>query len=96
MSQATKTFSTSTVPGSVRVAPNVLATSKGHFGVDREQLGSTSSNLKNQFLLGDARGSMKGVRPGLGVLVGLVVGGSVAVLLKRLIIRLVDFFIFLI
>ena len=80
LSQATNTFSTSTVPGSVntaRVAPNVLATSNGHSGVDREQLGSTSSNLKNQSLLGDARGSMKGMRPGLGVLVGLVVGGGV-------------------
>ena len=79
LSQATKTFSTSTVPGYVntsRVAPSVLATSNGHSGVDREQLGSTSSNLKNQALLGDARGSMKG----LGVLVGLVVGGSVTVL----------------
>ena len=59
-------------------------------GVDREQLGSTSSNLKNLSLLGDARGSVKGMRPGVGVLVGLVVGGSVAVLLKRLIIRLED------
>ena len=46
--------------------------------------------MKNLSLLGDARGSMKGMRPGVGVLVGLVVGGSVAVLLKRLIIRLED------
>ena len=57
-------------------------------------MGSTSSNLKNLSLLGDARGSVKGMRPGVGVLVGLVVGGSVAVLLKRLIIRLEDIFIF--
>jgi hypothetical protein len=81
LSQATKTFSTSAFPITVntaKVAPNVLATSNGHSGVDREQMGSTSSNLKNQTLLGDARGSMKGVRPGLGVLVGLVVGGGVA------------------
>lgn len=62
------------------VPASVLATSNGHSGVNREQLGSTSSNLKNTSLLnGDAsgRGGMKGLRPGLGVLVGLVGGGAV-------------------
>ena len=61
-----------------RVEPSVLATSNGHSGVDREQLGSTSSDPKNSSLLGggsDVRGGgMRGMRPGLGVLVGLVVG----------------------
>ena len=56
----------------------MLATSNGHSGVDRQQLGSTGSKLKNDTLLGDAKGGMKGVRPGVGVLVGLVVGGVVA------------------
>ena len=57
----------------------MLATSNGHSGTDREQLGSTSSNLKNSSLslLGDARGGMRDVRPGVGVLVGLVGGGVV-------------------
>ena len=57
----------------------MLATSNGHSGIDREQLGSTSSNLKNSSLslLGDARGGMRDVRPGVGVLVGLVGGGVV-------------------
>ena len=83
MSQATKTFSTSAytkTQNTARVPPSVLATSNGHSGVDREKLGSTSSNLKNTSLLfaGDPAGGMKGVRPGLRVLVGLVVGGVVA------------------
>ena len=38
------------------MVPGVLATSNGHSGVDRVQLGSTCSNLKNSSLLGDARG----------------------------------------
>ena len=61
--------------------PSVVATSNGHSGVDREKLGSTSSDLKNDSLLGgdrDLKGGMKGVRPRVGVLVGLVVGGVVA------------------
>jgi len=82
MSQATKTFSTSAYTktlNTARVAPSILATSNGHSGVDREHLGSTSSDLKNTSLLdGDSTGGMKGVRPGVGVLVGLVVGGVVA------------------
>ena len=58
----------------------MLATSNGHSGKDRVQLGSTSLNLKNSSLRllignGDAKGGMKGLRPGLNVLVGLVVGG---------------------
>ena len=83
MSQATKTFSTSAYTktlNTAKVASAVLATSNGHSGVDRKKLGSTSSNLKNTSLLGgDAKGGMKGVRPGVGVLVGLVVGGVGAV-----------------
>ena len=85
MSQATKTFSTSAYTktlNTAKVAPAVLATSNGHSGVDREQLGSTSSNLKNSSLLGgdgQVRGGMRGLRPGVGVLVGLVVGGVGAV-----------------
>ena len=79
MSQATKTFSTSAYTktlNTARVPPSVLATSNGHSGVDREQLGSTSANIKNSSLLGGgAGGGMRGVRPGVGVLVGLVVGG---------------------
>lgn len=79
MSQATKTFSTSAYTrtlNTARVPPSVLATSNGHSGVDREQLGSTSSNLKNTSLLFDGgEGGMRGVRPGLGVLGGLVLGG---------------------
>jgi len=85
MSQATKTFSTSAYTrtlNTARVPPSVLATSNGHSGVDREQLGSTSSNLKNTSLLfgGDGDG-MRGVRPGVGVLVGLVVAGWTLVFL---------------
>ena len=55
----------------------MLVTSNGHSGTDREQLGSTSSNLKNSSLslLGDAIGGMRDVRPGVEVLVGLVGGG---------------------
>jgi hypothetical protein len=82
LSQATKTFSTSAYTKTINTAavPSaVLATSNGHSGIDREQLGSTSANLKNDSLLGGAmEGGMRGVRPGLGVLVGLVVGGVVA------------------
>jgi hypothetical protein len=81
LSQATKTFSTSAYTGSAntaKVAPGVLATSNGHSGIDREQLGSTSSNNNSIALLGDAKGGMRGVRPGVGALVGLVVGGVVA------------------
>ena len=81
MSQATKTFSTSAYTKTINtahVASGVLATSNGHSGVDRDQLGSTSSKLKNESLLGgDGKGGMKGVRPGVGVLIGLVVGGFV-------------------
>ena len=82
MSQATKTFSTSAytkTKNTARVGPYALATSNGHSGVDREKLGSTSSDLKNQSLLGgDTIGGMKGVRPRIGVLVGLVLGGVFA------------------
>lgn len=81
MSQATKTFSTSAYTRTLNTAhvpSGVLATSNGHSGVDREKLGSTSSKLKNESLLGDARGGMRGVRPGVGVLVGLVLGGVAA------------------
>ena len=78
MSQATRTFSTSAYTKTLNTASipaSVLATSNGHSGVDREQLGSTSSNLKNQSLLEGGSYAMKGVRPGLRVLMGLVVGG---------------------
>lgn len=81
MSQATRTFSTSAYTktlNTARVAPSVLATSNGHSGVDREKMGSTSSRLKNETLLGDAKGGMRGMRPGVGALVGLVAGGVVA------------------
>ena len=82
MSQATKTFSTSAYTktmNTARVPLGVLETSNGHSGVDREQLGSTSSNLRNMSLLGgDAGGGMRGVRPGVGVL-GVVVWGGVVV-----------------
>jgi len=84
MSQATKTFSTSAytkTKNTARVGPYALATSNGHSGVDREQLGSTSSDLKNMSLLGGdsgMKGGMRGVRPGVGVLVGLVLGGVFA------------------
>jgi hypothetical protein len=66
------------------VPPGVLATSNGHSGRDREQMGSTSSNLKNSSLLGGSGdemggGGLKGLRPGIGVLVGLVGGGVVFV-----------------
>ena len=56
------------------LAPGVLATSNGHSGVDREKLGSTSPNDDNKknHLLGDAKGCISR-RPGVGVLVGLVV-----------------------
>jgi hypothetical protein len=81
MSQATKTFPTSAylkTLNTARVLPSVLATSNGHSGLDRMQLGSTSSKLRNPSLLGgDAIGGMSGVRPGVGVLVGLVGGGFV-------------------
>ena len=81
MSQATKTFPTSVyVINTAKVAPDILATSNGHSGVDREQLGSTANNLYSKVgsLLGDANGGMRGVRPGVRVLVGLVLGGVVA------------------
>jgi hypothetical protein len=81
LSQATKTFSTSAYTGSantVNVAPDVLATSNEHSGIDWEQLGSTSSNNDSNALLGDAKGGMGVVRPGVGALAGLVVGGVVA------------------
>ena len=78
MSQVTKTFSTTAymkTKNTARVEASVLATSNGHSGVDREQLGSTSSDPKNSSLLdGGEGGGMRGMRPGLGVLVGLVVG----------------------
>ena len=77
MSQATRTFSTSAYTKTLHTAmvpASVLATSNGHSGINREQLGSTSSNLKNTSLLNDGRGGMNGLRPGMGVLVGLVGG----------------------
>ena len=81
MSRATKTFATTAytrVKNTARVTPGALATSNGHSGVDREQMGSTSSDEKNlPLLVGDAKGGMRGVRPRLGMLVGLVVGGVV-------------------
>ena len=52
MESSHETFSTS----ASAMVPGVLVTSNGHSGVDREQLGSTSSNLKNSSLLGDAGG----------------------------------------
>jgi hypothetical protein len=79
MSRATKTFATtaySRAKNTARVAPGVLATSNGHSGVDRENLGSTSSDVKNIILLGDAKGGVRSTR--VGVLVGLVVGGIVS------------------
>ena len=54
------------------VPHSVLATSNGHSGTTRKQLGSTSSDLKNTTLLGDAKGGMSDLRPGVGVLVGLL------------------------
>jgi len=74
LSQASRTFSTSvfTNRNTATLAPGVLATSNGHSGVDREKLGSTSPNHENSTLLGDARGCISR-RPGVGVLVGLVV-----------------------
>jgi len=77
LSQATKTFSTSTFPfvNTATVAPGVLATSNGHSGVDREKMGSTSRDQKNSTLLGDAKGGMRDMRPRVSVLVGLAVGG---------------------
>ena len=82
MSRATKTFATTAfgrTKNTARVAPAVLATSNGHSGVDREKMGSTSSQMKNSALLvGDAKRGLGDVRPRLGVLVGLVAGGVVA------------------
>ena len=48
------------------VPPNVLATSNGHSGVDREWFGNT--NLKNSSLLGDARGVLRGFESWKGCL----------------------------
>jgi hypothetical protein len=56
----------------------VLATSNGHSGANRENLGSTSPDQKNSALLDDANG-VSGERPGVSVLVGLA--GMVAFLL---------------
>lgn len=82
MSQATKTFSTTAHTRAINTATvqsAVLATSNGHSGVDRAQMGGTSSRLRSNSLLGgDAKGGMRGMRPGMGVLVGLVGGGVVA------------------
>jgi hypothetical protein len=74
LSQATKTFSTSvfTHRNTATVLPGVLATSNGHSGADRVNLGSTSPNHENSTLLGDAKGGMRSIRPGVEVLVGLV------------------------
>ena len=58
----------------------MLATSNGHSGADRENLGSTSPDQKNGTLLGDAKG-VRSERAGVSVLVGLAAGGMVAFLL---------------
>lgn len=63
------------------MVPAVLATSNGHSGIDREKLGNTAPELRNTTLLSDAKGGMRGARPRVTVLVGLAIGGVVAVLL---------------